>query len=191
MHDTKEKNKKYMLIIYVLIIIAAVVAVVYEIVLMGYARFVSSVSGTATADIANMICELKQATPVAYNDNDINPACDIVVTNYKTENGVTALNQTESRFTVTVALPPESEDTMPEYYWVDKSDDSIVAHSAGLTAIGSTTLDSSLPENLTGIVGTSLQENKNYKIVFINAENITNTKNIIFNISAEQARNED
>lgn len=171
-NKTNEENKKndkvfpVMIIIALLIVLAAVCA-------FAYAKYISSGNGVASANTANMICEMDISE--TSGQTHINPYCEITVRNYKGS----AVSQTSVDFTLQAVA--KDGVALPDYVWMD-SDGTIIARSGN--------------DFPTQSLGHTTQESKTYKIVFINSGNLTAgleagqplTRYVDFNLVAVQKR---
>lgn len=157
----KKENKTKITIIGVILAIIILVIVIFTI---AYAKYITSVSGQATGEIAKMICEMNVTSSEA-NKQVINPYCIVTVKNYNENNEIT---ETDVNFKIEVA--PKDNFEMPEYYW-QNSEGVIVAQSTVLT----------------GSFKNGLKDLKEYKIVFLNSGEEDITRLVDFNLVAIQA----
>lgn len=159
-HESKE-NKKTIKKITAVLVIISLVLVIFTI---AYAKYVTNVSGQATAEIAKMICEMNVTSSEA-NKQVINPYCIVTVANYNENNEIT---ETDINFKIEVT--PKENFEMPEYYW-QNSEGVIVAQSTAVT----------------GSFKNGLKDLKEYKIVFLNSGEEDITRLVDFNLVAIQA----
>lgn len=162
-------NKKALSLILTLLMIILIVVIFG----LGYAKYISSTSGTITGQVAKMICTMSIESSDSEQTTPINPYCIITIKDYEgtTAQTATKVTQADETFTVTVT-PTEENGTLPEYYWENLSTHQI-SHSA----------------DLQGTFTKGQAEDQQYKIVFTNTntsiENIQ--KSIKFEIIATQA----
>lgn len=159
-----KKNNENKTKITIIGIILAIIILVIAIFTIAYAKYITSVSGQATAEIAKMICEMNVTSSEA-NKQVINPYCIVTVKNYNENNEIT---ETDVNFKIEVT--PKENFEMPEYYW-QNSEGVIVAQSTAVT----------------GSFKNGLKDLKEYKIVFLNSGEEDITRLVDFNLVAIQA----
>ena len=159
----KNKNKKMMLLILILSLVVLIVIASFA-----YARYLTTKEASATAKIAEMICEIEVQESQA-DKTIINPYCTVIVKNYNSENKVT---ETDVKYKIEVT--PKGDFTLPEYYWKD---------SAGTILAQSTAV--------TGTFEHGAKDEEEYKIVFLNSGEEDIVRYIDFNLVAIQMGNED
>lgn len=164
MNRENKENKENKTKITIISIILAVIILVIAIFTIAYAKYITSVSGQATGEIAKMICEMN-VTSSETNKQVINPYCIVTVKNYNENNEIT---ETDVNFKIEIA--PKDNFEMPEYYW-QNSEGVIVAQSTVLT----------------GSFKNGLKDLKEYKIVFLNSGEEDITRLVDFNLVAIQA----
>lgn len=144
----------------IIVLICIVLLVVFG---FAYAKYVTTKEGSATAEIANMICEMEVQASEA-NEEIINPYCIVTVKNYNANDEVT-----ETSVNFKIEITPKEDFEIPGYYWEDENG-TIVAQSTELT--GSFSIDA--------------KQTKQYKIVFLNTGEEDITKLVDFNLVAVQ-----
>lgn len=165
--NNKRKNAAVLaLTTLLLLLLIAIVGV-------AYAKFISSASGTASAQVANMICNLN-VSPCDPTDPDIiDPYCTLTITDFNTVNNQDKITEASYNYTVSVSLNQESVlDTLPAYYWTDASGNPVGTPSQPLT--GSFTKGS--------------KETQTYRVYFVNAGTAITAK-VDFDITAVQKSN--
>lgn len=170
MNNTNEKNQKNksiaMLILSILLLILLIV-----IVGVAYARYISSVNGTISAQSAKMICNIDVQAGNTTNTT-INPYCTVTLTNF---NNSTDITQTDVAYSVEVTLNENSTlDALPAYYWED----------ANGTPVG----ERSQP--LTGTLTKGNVDTQVYTVTFINEGESNVTTDIDFDLTAIQKGND-
>ena len=121
-NEINRENKENKTKITIISIILAIIILVIAIFTIAYAKYITSVSGQATAEVAKMICEMNVTSSEA-NKQVINPYCIVTVKNYNENNEIT---ETDVNFKIEVS--PKDNFEMPEYYW-QNSEGVIVAQS--------------------------------------------------------------
>lgn len=173
-----QENKKILSLTLTLLMIALLVALFG----LAYARYMSSASGTATAQVANLICKMEvesssedaQGNPTPFDETIIHPYCILTIKDYEGETAGTATKVTEGSLNYTVTVTPKEQDfTLPTYYWENMSTHEIINTA-----------------NLQGTFTKGQAEDQQYKIVFTNAGTANITKHVNFNLTAVQARNQ-
>lgn len=143
--------------------ILAIIILVIVIFTIAYAKYTTSVSGQATTEVANMICEMNVTSSEA-SKQVINPYCIVTVKNY---NDADEITETDVNFKIEVT--PKEDFEMPEYYW-QNSEGVIIAQSTAVT----------------GSFKNGLKDLKEYKIVFLNSGEKDITRLVDFNLVAIQ-----
>lgn len=152
------------------LLILAVVIVIIAISTFAYAKYSATKSGTATAVVADMICEM-EVTGSSNTPTIIHPYCIVNLKNYKLSNNNEEL-VTETDVNFKIEVTAKEGNTLPEYYWKDNSD------STGRRIAESTAL--------TGTLKNGVKEEKEYTIVFLNSGE-GDIKAVDFNLVAVQA----
>lgn len=153
-----KQNKK--LIIAVLIVLIILIAIIFGI---GYSRYIVSLNGSSSQDIAEMICNM-EVVPSEENRSIINPYCIVTVKNYNSEDKIT---ETDVNYTIEVV--PKEDFEMPEYYWQD-SEGRIIARDA----------------EVSGNFKNQEKSTHEYKIVFKNSGEQDTIGLVEFNLKAIQ-----
>jgi len=156
--NKSKNNKTIKLAIIILILIIAVIISGFA-----YAKYVTSKQASATAQIAQMICEMEVQSSEA-DETIINPYCTVTVKNYNAEEKVT---ETDLNFKIEVT--PKGDFTLPEYYWKD-STGTILAQST----------------EVSGSFQIGAKASKEYTIVFLNSGEEDIVRNVDFNLVAIQ-----
>ena len=154
------ETKKTIIKISTILTIIILVIVIFTI---AYAKYTTSVSGQATTEVANMICEMNVTSSEA-SKQVINPYCIVTVKNY---NDADEITETDVNFKIEVT--PKEDFEMPEYYW-QNSEGVIIAQSTAVT----------------GSFKNGLKDLKEYKIVFLNSGEEDITRLVDFNLVAIQ-----
>lgn len=157
----KSKDKSIKIAILALTIIIMLIMVL---VTFGYAKYIETYKGGATAQIAKMICEMDVVTSEA-NKSIINPYCKVTVKNHNANSEIT-----ETNIDYTIQVLPKGDFQLPEYYW-QNSDGTIISRS----------------NELTGNFKNGVKEETEYTIVFLNSGEEDITQKVEFNIVAVQS----
>ena len=155
------KNKKNKSLVLCIILIISVISI--SMLAIAYARYRIVLTGTASAEVAKIICEL-EIVQNETNNSTINPYCNIIVKNYNNKNEYT---QTKVKYQIEVK--PKGNFVLPNYYWEDSEGNKVAENS-----------------NVTGTFGYEQKEDKKYKIVFINSGESETTGAVDFNLIAVQ-----
>lgn len=156
--SNNKKNKSLALCI---ILIISVISI--SMLAIAYARYRVVITGTASGEVAQMICEMEIVQDET-NNSTINPYCNIIVKNYNNKNECT---QTKVKYQIEVN--PKGDFVLPNYYWEDSEGNKVAENS-----------------NVTGTFGHEQKEDKKYKIVFINSGESEVTGAVDFNLIAVQ-----
>lgn len=163
-------NKKALSLLLTLLMILLIVLIFG----LGYAKYTSTASGTASGQIAKVICTMNIQTSDSEATPPVNPYCIITIKDYEGTTAQTATRVTEidTAYTVTV-LSADENVALPEYYW-----ENMTTHEISHTA------------NLQGTFTKGQAENQQYKIVFLNTNtSVANLqKSLNFEIVASQLR---
>ena len=166
-NNNKSKNIAVLAIsILILILMIIIVGV-------AYAKYVTQVNGTATAQVAKMICNMDVTAANPDDQTIINPYCTVTLTDFNTVNNNENITETSLNYTVSVS-PKSGLETLPAYYWEDSSG----------RRVGSAS------QPLTGSFRKGVKETQTYKIVFINPGTADITAGIDFDLTAIQQGNE-
>ena len=179
MNKANGKNNKLLIFFTIVIIILLIITFG-----LAYAKYVSTANGTVTAQIANMICEMKvqsssedeNGNPIQQDPSIVNPYCTITIKNYEGQTPATATKVTQANLNYTIKVTPKEQDfILPDYYWQNVQTGEII-HT----------------EDLQGTCTKGQAQNQQYRIVFINTnteiENLQ--KHVDFNLTAVQAKSE-
>lgn len=161
--NTKNKKKSRLIKIIYLGLILIIVQIIF-LVAYRFARYKETYKGSASAEIAKMICEM-DVLPSEDNKSIINPYCNIIVRNYDETNKV---SETDINYTIQVITKDNLE--LPGYYWEDAEGAKLQENS-----------------NLTGKFENGVKDKKEYKIVFINSGEKDINRKIEFKLTAVQA----
>ena len=159
--NTNSKSKTIALLVLSLLLLILLIAIVG----IAYAKFTASVNGTATAQVAKMVCNM-DVEPSAVNNTIINPYCTVTLTNF---NNSTDISQTDLNYRVEVS-PKSGLLSLPTYYWEDE----------GGNRVGNTS------SALTGSFSRGIQDTQIYKVIFMNSGESDITAEINFDLIAIQ-----
>lgn len=162
----ENKNKSLNMMILILILIMLIIIFLVG---LGYARYMQSYKGEASAEIAKMVCEM-DVNPSNPNDESIiNPYCKITVRNYN-DNKETS----ETDVNYTIEVKPKDNIELPDYYWQSATNDS------------TNEVIISRNKELTGSFGKGVEDKKEYTIVFLNSGEKDILRLVEFNLVAVQ-----
>lgn len=162
------KNKKLIIIILLLVAILSM-----SILLITYAKYTTEVTGSASAQLANVICVMSSPT-VTSGENVVNPYCTFNISDFSG----TDVSEADLNFEVTVSSTTAGF-TLPQYYWTDSSGN-IITDGNGI-AIESAPLTGSFTHSTNGTTQT-------YRCVFKNTgEADISNANINLSLTATQA----
>lgn len=155
-------------------ICVTIIILLVVIVCVAYAKFCMQVNGSATANVAKVICNMN-VVPCSANDNTIiNPYCTVTLNNFNNPQDIT---QADVNYKVEVELDSNSTlEEMPAYYWLD---------STGNRVPG---INESQP--LTGSFEKGNAVTEQYTIQFVNEGQNTTTENMKFILTAVQESND-
>lgn len=156
--NENKNNRTIKLAIIILILIIAIIISGFA-----YAKYVTSKEASATAQVAQLICEMEVQSSEA-DDTIINPYCTVTVKNYNAEDKIT---ETDINFKIEVT--PKGDFVLPEYYWKD-STGTILAQST----------------EVSGSFQNGVKDLKEYTIVFLNSGEEDVVRNVDFNLVAIQ-----
>ncbi len=175
--NQKEKtyNNKFLAVS----IIISVIILLVCIFTFAYAKYVSTVQGNATAQVAKMICEMSAVTSEK-SSTIINPYCTVTVKNTKTEGegANQTTKRTETGVQYTLEVTPKDGRVLPEHYWVR-----VQGQTETILARSTDTLDAqnnviartaSFPAQY---FGNTQDETAVYKVIFINTGDETDPLN--------------
>lgn len=159
--EEKKEYNKTLLIIATILLFIIVVIVLFT---FGYSKYITTKTGTATTEMANMICEMEVEASEA-NREIINPYCMVEVKNYNTANEIT---ETDVNYKIEVTA--KEGYTLPQYYWQDLNGTTLAYDTA-----------------VTGSFTHSSKQSITYKVVFANSGEKDITQIVDFNLVAIQA----
>lgn len=164
--DRKKKITLLALLLILLIIIITAIGVAYS-------KYTTTANGTATAEVAKMICYMEVDSSEA-EKTIINPYCTVTVKDFNVLQGnAQEVTETDVQYTITVTAKLDENGqpfVLPAYYWKNSSG-TIIAQSTALT--GSFTKGNA--------------ETHEYTIVFANNGEQDIKKYVEFNLQAVQA----
>lgn len=164
---TKKSNNLLFLIIFLILLLVCIGGA-------AYAKYIVTKHGSASAQVAKMICNLNVQSSSASDQTIVNPYCTVTLTNFNTENNVDIITEASYNYTVTVSLAQGSElTTLPVYYWEDSN-----GNRVGTTS-----------QPLTGTFLNSAKDTQVYKVYFVNTGSNNITADIDFNVTAVQKSN--
>lgn len=192
--NEKKNNKKIIAIVVVL----CVMVVVSIIAAVAYAKYVQKSSGSANADVAEMICTMsvvsssedENGNVISPSDKAVvNPYCIVTLRNYRgtNESNPTKITNTDVSYTVSVTPKVDAQlnsFVMPAYNWYEVSSPSA---TSGTLVATSTDLTSAISG---GNFITNSAETRYFKIVFLNSGERDITRYVDFNLNAVQVRPE-
>ena len=169
MRNKIAKNKKIAILSLLLILLLLIIATCG----IAYSKYITTVRGTATAQVAKMICYMEVDSSDA-EKTIINPYCIVTVKDFNQLQGnAQEITETDVQYTITVT-PKQDENgnpfELPAYYWLD-SNGTIIAHSTAVS----------------GSFTHSNADTHEYKIVFLNNGEQDIRKYVEFNLNAVQA----
>lgn len=168
--NNNNKNKKLATLVISLLLLFLLIIIVG----VAYAKFVMTAEGTATAQVAKMICNMNVAACDSNDQTIINPYCTVTLNDYNTVNNVDKITETNVNYRVEVSPASGSTlQTLPTYYWMD-SNDNIVGSAS---------------QPLTGSFTKGNKETQVYRIYFVNAGSSNFLANIDFDLIAIQESN--
>ncbi len=193
---SSNKNKN-VLVISLLLVITLILIVICGI---AYAKYLTTATGSATAEIAEMICtmEVKSSsedangnvvTIVNADKKIINPYCIVTVKDYKgaSEANPGDITQTDVGYTITVTPKRDANGfetfTMPAYNWYEIASPDA---TSGTKLATSVPLASSMSSK--GTFKNGVAETRYYKIVFLNSGEEDITRYVDFELKAVQAQ---
>lgn len=161
-NDMKEKKDKSVSIVILALMLIMVLIII--LVGFGYAKYIETYKGDASAEVAKMVCEMEVEQSEA-NKSIINPYCKITVRNYNANGDIT---ETDVNYTIQVLTKDDLE--LPKYYWQDSNGTRVSENS-----------------ELEGEFKNGKQEEREYTIVFLNSGEKDILRTLEFNLVAVQA----
>ncbi|MBR1654307.1 MAG: hypothetical protein IJ690_05095 [Clostridia bacterium] len=193
MKPNKKNDAKKVLILSLTI---AIIILLIGIAGFAYAKYVTSAQGTATAQVANMICTIdvksssEDQSGNVINPSDqtiVNPYCIVTIKDYTGEEAnPTAITQTDVNYTVTVTpkqVNGADSFTLPAYYWYEIASPDA---TSGTKIATSTALNSA--STTAGSFKNGVAATRYYKIVFLNSGEEDITRYVDFDLKAVQAK---
>lgn len=193
-----EKNKKIFPIkAQIMALIVIILLLLILISGFAYAKYIQTIQGSATAQVAKMICTIdvksssedeKGNVIQPIDKTVVNPYCIITVKDYSGEStNPTAITETDVSYKISVEPKKDAngENTfeLPEYYWYEISS----PESQTATKIAtSTALTSNICSD--GDFKSGKAETRYYKIVFLNSGEQDITRYVDFNLTATQVQ---
>lgn len=178
-NNKNAKNNKVNSNIIASVFLLVILALLIVLARLGYAKFISSANGTATATVAKIICKLQvesssDSTSSNYSPEVANPFFDVTVMNYEVIEGNNNITEADIDYTIEVVSNSDGF-VLPQYHW-EWTDSSGTQHTAN---------------NIAGTFTNSVPQSQLYRIIFHNPGNddILN-KSVKFNLKAVQAYNE-
>lgn len=166
--NTDTKNKKKNNIIFLLIFLILLLLCVAG---AAYAKYITTGRGTASAQVAEMICNISVEACSQDDETIVNPYCTVTLTDFKNENEQERITEASINYTVRVSLAEGSQlTTLPEYYWED---------SLG-NRVGSTS------QPLTGTFTKGSKDTQVYRVYFVNSGSDNITADVDFKLTAVQ-----
>lgn len=192
--NNSNKNKN-VLVITLMLLITLILIIICGV---AYAKYLSTATGSATAEIAEMICVMDVKSSSEDNNGDvispadktvINPYCIVTIKNYNGDSQANPgdITQTDVGYTITVT-PKKDENgldtfTMPAYNWYEIASPDA---TSGTKLATSVSLTSSMSSN--GTLKNGVAETRYYKIVFLNSGEEDITRYVDFELKAVQAQ---
>ncbi len=197
-NGNKKKNKNLFALVLVLVICILLIIICG----VAYSKYLSTDRGSATAQIADMICIMDvKSSSEDNNGNLINPAdktvvnpyCIVTVKNFQTTgegaNQETKVTDTDVNYVITVKPKKDANgiDTfeLPVYNWYEISS----AEATSGTKIATSTALSSASTSK-GCFKNGVAETRYYKIVFLNSGEQDITRYVDFELNAVQVNAE-
>ena len=192
--SNKNKNKNVLVITLILLITLILIVICG----VAYAKYLSRATGSATAEIAEMICIMDVKSSSEDNNGGvinpadktiINPYCIVTVRDYKgaTEANHGDITQTDVSYTITVTPKKDNEGndtfTLPAYNWYEIASPNA---TTGTKVATSTALTSSATSD--GTFKNGVADTRYYKIVFLNSGEQDITRYVDFELKAVQAQ---
>ena len=168
MNNKTNKNKNIAALAVSILILLLLIIIIGA----AYAKYVSSARGTASAKVADIICNMN--VTASSDSTLVNPYCTVTLTDYTNENNTEKITEASLNYTVSVSLNQESElDTLPAYYWEDSSGNPVGTPS----------------QPLTGTFTKGIRDTQVYRVYFVNPGTEDITGKIDFDLTAVQKAN--
>lgn len=195
MNKAKSDKNKNVLVITLVLLITLILIVVCGI---AYAKYLSTATGSATAEIAEMVCIMDVKSSSEDNNGGvinpadktiINPYCMVTIKDYKgaSEANHGDITQTDVSYTITVTPKKDNngEDTftLPAYNWYEIESPTATSGTKLATSVALTSSMSSKGKFKNGVA-----ETRYYKIVFLNSGEEDITRYVDFELKAVQAQ---
>lgn len=195
MNKAKSNKNKNVLVITLVLLITLILIVVCGI---AYAKYLSTATGSATAEIVEMVCIMDVKSSSEDNNGGvinpadktiINPYCIVTIKDYKgaSEANHGDITQTDVSYTITVTPKKDNngEDTftLPAYNWYEIESPTATSGTKLATSVALTSLMSSKGNFKNGVA-----ETRYYKIVFLNSGEEDITRYVDFELKAVQAQ---
>ena len=186
----KYKKKNLAVLLLMLIILALVIFMAST----AYAKYVSSVKGNATAEIAKIICTMDVKSSSELNSPDktiVNPYYIITLKDFNGSNESQPDEVTQADVNYTVSVTPKKDEsgvdtfTLPTYCWYEISSPDA---EHGTKIATSTPLTSLIASD--GTFKGNVAETRYYKIVFLNSGEQDITRYVDFELKAIQDKAE-
>ena len=192
--NNSNKNKSVIVITLILSIILILIVICG----IAYAKYLSTANGTATAEVADMICIMEVKSSSEDNNGDVispadktivNPYCIVTVKDFTGENQSNPDTITETDVSYIISVTPKKDQdgidtfTLPEYNWYEITSPSA---TTGTKVATSTALNSATTSK--GSFKSKVAETRYYKIVFLNSGEQDITRYVDFELKAVQDR---
>ena len=193
----KENKKKSIFMLLLTLIMIVLLSLTFGI---AYAKYLTSVNGSATAQVADMICimEIKSSSEnasgqvISPSDKTIiNPYCIVTVKDYDgtSESNPGKITETDVNYVINVTPKKDNNGqesfTMPAYNWYEIASPDA---ESGTKIATSTALSSS--STTKGNFKNKVAETRYYKIVFLNSGEQDITRYVDFELKAVQVKPE-
>lgn len=191
--ENKTYKNKNVLILVLLLIIMLIMIIVCGI---AYAKYLSTATGSATAEVAEMVCTMEVKSSSENNNGEvinpadktiINPYCIVTVKDFEGANQSNPDKVTETDVGYSISVKPKKDsneqDTfvMPAYNWYEISSPDA---ESGTKIATSTDLVSSSTSK--GNFKNKVADTRYYKIVFLNSGEQDITRYVDFELKATQ-----
>lgn len=159
-------------------IIIALIVIIVSLFSLGYSKYTKELTGSATAQVATMICEMEVQSSEK-SPTVINPYCTITVSDYDTNNKIT---ETDIGFTIDVS--PKGNFVLPEFEWKNSSGQ-VIARSVDVLDGGGNVIarTATFPKQT---FESGQKQDKVYTIVFKNTGEEEVTRRVEFTLNAIQ-----
>lgn len=191
------KNNKNILVLSLSLVIILILIVICG---YAYAKYLSTARGTATAEVADMICimDIKSSSEDnngnVVNPSDktiINPYCIVTVKDYNGANQTNPEQITETDVSYIITVTPKKDTngvetfTMPAYNWYEITSPEAENGTKIATSTALTSASTSKGSFKAGVADT-----RYYKIVFLNSGEQDITRYVDFELKAVQVKPE-